>query len=190
MVLTALHVLISILFLRCSKTFSRFPARAARRKDVLPSDCKYKKGKTLINIHSSSHCFQVFTLQIEVMKENSLIEFALWYKLKFRCFLGVQSITFLHLRNPFSERQQQNAKRLNLDLGQLNNVNHGNVRTDGRQRGSWYYWSHFLIKDKSFSWNPPHIYDFNQSNSHTLEARGIIKPNRRKHIRFVYILRK
>lgn len=39
-VFTALHVLISILFLRCSKTFSRFPARAARRNDVLPSDCK------------------------------------------------------------------------------------------------------------------------------------------------------
>lgn len=39
-ILTALQVFISMLFLRCSNTLSKLPARAARRNDVFPSDCK------------------------------------------------------------------------------------------------------------------------------------------------------
>lgn len=37
-ILTALDVFISTLFLRCSSTLSRFPARAARKNEVFPSD--------------------------------------------------------------------------------------------------------------------------------------------------------
>lgn len=40
LILTAFDVFMSILFLRCSNTLSIFPARAARRNDVLPSDYK------------------------------------------------------------------------------------------------------------------------------------------------------
>lgn len=43
--LTALLVLMSMLFLRCSKTFSRLPALAARRNEVFPSDCKRKETR-------------------------------------------------------------------------------------------------------------------------------------------------
>lgn len=43
MILTALHVFISTLFLRCSSTLSRFPARAARKNEVFPSDYKIEK---------------------------------------------------------------------------------------------------------------------------------------------------
>ena len=41
--LTALQVLMSIPFLRYSKTFSEFPPLAARRKEALSSDWKKKK---------------------------------------------------------------------------------------------------------------------------------------------------
>jgi hypothetical protein len=62
-ILTALHVLISILFFKCSKTFSRFPARAARKNDVLPSDCKEIKKimkdivSSLIEFTKNKKCF-------------------------------------------------------------------------------------------------------------------------------------
>lgn len=42
-ILTALHVFISTLFLRCSSTLSRFPARAARKNEVFPSDCELNR---------------------------------------------------------------------------------------------------------------------------------------------------
>lgn len=44
-VVTALLVLMSVLFFKCSRTLSKWPSRAARRKPALASDCKTKETK-------------------------------------------------------------------------------------------------------------------------------------------------
>ena len=44
-VVTALLVLMSVLFFKCSRTLSKWPSRAARRKPALASDCKKKETK-------------------------------------------------------------------------------------------------------------------------------------------------
>lgn len=63
-VLTALHVFISTLFFRCSSTLSRFPARAARKNEVFPSDCKTKRNKKkfLLNAYFQLLLFDDFIL--------------------------------------------------------------------------------------------------------------------------------
>lgn len=67
-ILTALHVFISTLFLRCSSTLSRFPARAARRNDVFPSDCKVKsKYRHLFNQNSLLTIVDFFTFGFNVL---------------------------------------------------------------------------------------------------------------------------
>lgn len=58
MILTALLVLMSMFCLRCSRTLSRCPALAARRKEVFPSDCNEIKKCKFLNKkanHSSLH---------------------------------------------------------------------------------------------------------------------------------------
>ena len=56
--LTALQVLMSIPFLRYSKTFSEFPPLAARRKEALSSDWKKRKSDTVFGRKWQLLCHQ------------------------------------------------------------------------------------------------------------------------------------